>query len=367
MPHNNFVKITIIGDIFPGELPYTVGYGIKSQFKAHEGIQWVNKIKNICGDNDLIIGNLESPLITEENAIKNTFFGDPKFAMFLKNSGINILNIANNHILEQGSTGFYSTINTLETLNLDVVGYIKEKKSKIVYKTINDIKIAIAGFSNVDLEVIKNETHFAILNEENLDDIIARMEKENADYKILCFHWGNEYINIPSLEQRKIAYRLIDKGIDIIVGHHPHVIQPYEKYKDGHVFYSLGNFMFDFLHSGIVRKGLSATIILEKKRVADVSLKGIKLSSKNTFNQMPRNEFNIYYQKIIKLYESLIIKSDKEYKKYYNRILKRNHLFQRIKMKFYIFEELFKLKLNKKKLLLTNVYNYHVKFYKRML
>ena len=217
MLNNNCIKITLIGDVFPGELPYTVDFGIKSQFRKHKGIPWSNKIKNIFGENELIIANLESPLIDENNTIKQTFFGEPKFAEFLKESGINVLNIANNHILEQGSTGFYSTINALDKLNLDVVGYIKDKKPNIVYKTFNNIKIAIAGFSDVDLEVIKNDNHFAILNEENLNNTLECIENEKVDFKIFCFHWGNEYINFPSLEQRKKAYNLIDKGIDIIL------------------------------------------------------------------------------------------------------------------------------------------------------
>ena len=121
--------------------------------------------------------------------------------------------------------------------------------------------------------------------------------------------------------------------------------------------------MFDFLHSDIVRKGLAATILLEKKGVKKVNLKGIKLSYKDTFTQMPLKEFNIYYKNIIKFYNKLILTTDALYQKKYNSILKRNHFRQRIKMKMHIFKELLKLKPIKKILIIRNVFNCYVRFF----
>jgi poly-gamma-glutamate capsule biosynthesis protein CapA/YwtB (metallophosphatase superfamily) len=93
------------------------------------------------------------------------------------------------------------------------------------------------------------------------------MQSNNADIKILSFHWGNEYIHHPSLGQRNLAYKCIEAGADIIVGHHPHVIQPYEKYKEGHIFYSLGNFCFDNLQSKQTRTGMIASYIGTSKKL----------------------------------------------------------------------------------------------------
>jgi len=256
MNQEDMIGITLLGDIFPGELDFTQNYGIRTQFKKHKGIPWRKEIKKIVSDDDIVLGNLESPLVHEADAIKKTFFGDPEFVCFLRECGINVVNIANNHILEQGNEGFRSTIQALNNAELGIIGQSIDSKSKIFYIDVKGLKIAIAGFSNVDLHIIQNDNHFAVLNEDNVINTIESMEEHMVDLKILSFHWGNEYIHVPSIDQRKMAYKFIDNGADIIVGHHPHVIQPYEKYKHGHIFYSLGNFIFDYIHSRMVSFGL---------------------------------------------------------------------------------------------------------------
>jgi len=127
------VKIKLIGDIFPGELSFTQNYGIRTQFEKHNGKPWGNRIKTILDDTDIVIGNLESPLVEENKAIKNTFFGNPNFAFFLKECGINILNIANNHIMEQGDAGIKNTIDSLKNAQLGIVGNIVNFTSNILY------------------------------------------------------------------------------------------------------------------------------------------------------------------------------------------------------------------------------------------
>lgn len=83
----------------------------------------------------------------------------------------------------------------------------------------------------------------------------------------MSLHWGNEYIHYPSISQIKLAHKIIDAGIDIIIGHHPHVIQPVERYKNGVIFYSLGNFLFDMLWSKKVRHGMIAKIKFDKESI----------------------------------------------------------------------------------------------------
>jgi hypothetical protein len=100
---NQKVKIAFVGDIFPGERDITLNYGIKTQFEKHKGRLWIDRINSLLGDNDIIIGNLESPLISLNKTLKKTFYGNPDFAFFLKECGINVLNVANNHIMEQGN------------------------------------------------------------------------------------------------------------------------------------------------------------------------------------------------------------------------------------------------------------------------
>ena len=361
MKQNDTLRIALIGDIFPGELPFTQNYGIRTQFEKHKGIPWIRKINEIVGKNDIIIGNLESPLVTEINSIKKTFFGNPEFVYFLKECGINVLNVANNHIMEQGNQGFQSTIQALNKAELGIVGHIIDSKSKIIYKNVKGLKIAIAGFSNVDLHVIQNDDHFAVLNEDNVINTLTTMEEHKADIKILCFHWGNEYVHIPSFEQRKMAYKFIDNGADVIVGHHPHVIQPYEEYKNGHIFYSLGNLIFDYNHSKMVSIGLVATIEINESKQIHINLNGVKLSYKNTVTSLPLDKFEKYYSNVIKLYDKFIILSDEKYQKCYHTLHKRNHLRQRIFMKTSIIKEFLRIKKKDKIFLIRNLFTYYFK------
>lgn len=352
------IKIGLIGDIFPGELSFTINYGIRSQFELHKGKPWIDKVKQVIGENDLVIGNLECPLIPKDKAIKKTFYGNPEFAEFLRESGINVLNIANNHILEHGRFGFDATIESLQKAGLGVVGYLENSKPNILYQHIKGYKIAIAGFSNVDLHKINNEDCFAELNEENVLDTLDSMKKNGAELKILCFHWGNEYIQIPSSEQRELAYKCIDAGADIIAGHHPHVIQPYEKYKNSHIFYSLGNFIFDYLFKTNVKQSIVGSIIISKNHSNGVEHNGIKLSYNDFLVEQHSESFLKKFNDIQDSYDKFKLLEVKQYSKNYSRICKNKHLLYRIFMRLHILEQLIKRPIKEKKLLLNNVLVY---------
>lgn len=359
------IKISLIGDIFPGELAFTRNYGIRSQFNQHAGMPWVDKIITILGKNDLVIGNLESPLIEKEDAIKETFFGEPGFAVFLKKCGINILNVANNHILEHGSAGFDSTIKILSQNDLDFVGNVEINKTKILYKEIQGVKIAIAGFSNVDLHKIQNNNNFAVLNEENVLDTLDIMKQNSADIRILCLHWGDEYIHFPSLEQRKMAYKFIDAGASIIAGHHPHVIQPYEKYQEGHIFYSLGNFMFDFLKSKMVRTGLVVHVSVKEDLSIEVEYDGVQLSYNQLVRKIDKRGFERYYSRIVTGYSMFKQLPDNLYEIKYRKMHNYNHKMQRLIMKTHILKEFLMVSWRDKLCLVKNVVNYYYLIFKR--
>lgn len=356
------IKIVMIGDVFPAEIDFNIGFGIKSLFEQHQGNPWKSVLKALFKDADIVIGNLESPLIPSEIKTKDSFYGSPSFASFLKECGITTLNIANNHILEQDEKGLKSTLKELYQTQIDVIGSIENNKPKIVYRTIKDIKIAIAGFSNVDLRTISNNNNFAILNEENVVSAIQQMKSNNADIKILSFHWGNEYIHQPSLEQRKLAYKCIEAGADIVAGHHPHVIQPYEKYKEGHIFYSLGNFCFDNLQSKQTRTGMIASLYwdMQKKIFTNIHLKGIKLSLKTLLRPMHTTKFKKYYDSIDRKYLLWKSMSDEKYACKYKKVLSIRHSFERILMKFYLVKILFVLSFLDRRKMIRNLINYYI-------
>ena len=355
------IKISLIGDIFPGELSFTRNYGIRTQFEKHNGMPWVEKIRNVIGRNDLIIGNLESPLISKAAAIKDTFYGNSGFAKFLEECGINVLNVANNHILEQGESGFKSTLEILSDNHLGIVGHIVNGSSGILYREIRGIRIAIAGFSNVDLHKIQNNGNFAVLNEENVLNALDIMKNNSADVRILCLHWGDEYIHFPSLDQRKMAYKFIEAGASIIAGHHPHVIQPYEKYQEGHIFYSLGNFIFDYIQSKKISIGLHVVIEITDRIISNVKFFGVDLSYKDLVKKSNNEVFKSFFAKINKIYKELLLVNDFKYESIYSEKLAQNHLVERIYMKTSLLKEFFKIDREAKYHLIKNILTHYLK------
>lgn len=327
------VKLTIAGDLFPGNLPYNIGHGIASQFHIHNGNPWQVNFTKIFKDSDISFANLESPLLDENmSPNKKAFAGSEKFARFIKEVGIDIVSIANNHILEQKVDGFDLTIMHLKKNNIYYIGKYDSGLSNIVQIVKNNIKLCFVAFNAI--HDIPNPNMYASFNDEVILKTIEKMEMMNPDYKILSFHWGNEYINIPSPDQISMAHKFIDYGADIIIGHHPHVIQPVEKYKHGLIFYSLGNFLFDMTYAFNVRLGMIAEITINKDNPLKYRLIPTYIDKDYTPTQY--KEQNLFNEKIstyTNLMQELLKESSDNYQEYYFKHLKKKRLRQRLLMK----------------------------------
>ena len=209
---------------------------------------------------DLIAANLEGP-VTNNGAhyppeAEIDFAFDPELVKQLKNNfNFNFFNIANNHIYDQGYQGLEETNQNLKNLDLYFSGcpdsIIEECTSTII--DIDNKKIGLAGFSMVYNPININEAQKHINNLKNQTDFI-----------IVNAHWGQEYVHDFNTSQQNVAHSLIDAGADIIIGHHPHIVQGMEIYKNKPIFYSLGNFIFDQYFSTDTQQGLNVAIFLEK-------------------------------------------------------------------------------------------------------
>jgi hypothetical protein len=147
---------------------------------------------------------------------------------------------ANNHAMEHGGEAYRETVKSLESYGSQVFG-TNEKKSVIIEH--QGKKISLTGMC-LRIEAMKDEPlywHNPEYNEikQEIDGL------PNDAFKVLYVHWGNEYINRPSATQKKFAHWLIDAGFDLIIGMHPHVLQGFEDYHGGRIYYSLGNCVFD--------------------------------------------------------------------------------------------------------------------------
>ncbi len=200
---------------------------------------------------DLTIANLESPVArggTEFTGKKFRFRAEPELAGALKNSGIQLVTLANNHSMDFGGEALAETVENLKQAGVAWIGAganIHEARQMALY-TIKGKKIAFLGYSltqPVEFFAGKDrpgtapgfETYF-------LEDI--RRARQQADVVIVSFHWGTEGKSDIQPYQRTVAHRAVDAGADVIIGHHPHVLRGVERYKSGIIFYSLGNFAF---------------------------------------------------------------------------------------------------------------------------
>lgn len=213
---------------------------------------------------DYAIVNFENP--ATENGIKRkkkfTFNARPDAIEILKKIGVTHANLSNNHSIDCGRNGLIQTVFNLNSFNIKTTGYGKTQEETcnptILRK--NDQEIAIFSTVGIPIEYyysLNNKPGICTMSVEDICNNVSAFNKQNPNVKIFVqIHWGTEYKSEPDLTQRKHAHQLIDAGADVIIGHHPHVIQTIELYKDKPIFYSVGNFIFDLsnpqTHIGIV-------------------------------------------------------------------------------------------------------------------
>lgn len=216
-------------------------------------------IERFLGGNDITIANLEgsftdfNPKPLNPNNLTFTF--DPAIVPTLKKIGFNLFNLANNHSLNFGKEGLNQSRGYLQKNLLGYFGDPSNINDISIIREIRGIKIGFVGYNEFD--------------NTNIDKIITEIKnlKQLVDFLVIYTHWGTEYrINFSKSQQSK-AHQFIDAGADVILGSHPHVIQPIEIYKNKVIFYSLGNFLFDQTFSQKTQQGLGVGIDFGKSQI----------------------------------------------------------------------------------------------------
>ncbi|WP_428912516.1 CapA family protein [Niallia sp. Krafla_26] len=193
---------------------------------------FVEGIKDIFQADDLTTVNLETTLTTatQKAQKKFRFKGDPSYAQILQLGGIEAVNLANNHIRDYLDKGYTDTINTLKNHNIGYFGYDHQYMT-----TVKDIKIGALGYEGWnDTSEIRDQ----------VKKDIQSLRDQGAQLILIHYHWGVERQYVPTESQKSLAQFSIDAGADLILGHHPHVVQGIEEYNGKFIVYSLGNFMF---------------------------------------------------------------------------------------------------------------------------
>ncbi len=243
---NDSITIGFVGDIL-------LDRGVRSEISKRGIDRFYQSLSEQLIETGYLVGNLECPLTESMQPVhkKYVFRGDTIHARYLRGAGFTHLNMANNHSYDQSRAGMVTTAQTLKHNNMEPLGYNDQQLHACEPTIISQNGIAVALFSSVTLALenwFPNPDKPGMCQEgaADLTQRIAEYAQNNPTHQIVVYlHWGIEHVEEASPDQRAVAQSLIDAGADLIVGHHPHVLQPHQRYKGKHIFYSLGNFIFD--------------------------------------------------------------------------------------------------------------------------
>lgn len=227
------VTITAVGDCALG---WDTNFSYTNRFdyvmnKNNNDYSYVFKnVLPIFENDDLTIINLEGTLTNSNDRVtkKFNFKAPPEYANIIKQGNVEVVSFANNHAHDYGESGYKETINTLTEYDISNYGY-----NRYLIKEVNGIKIGF--FALLD---IYGERYTEV------NKAIKFLKSKNCDLIIASMHWGIEKDYDYHDFQTKMGHYLIDNGVDLVIGTHPHVIQGIEKYKDKYIVYSLANFAF---------------------------------------------------------------------------------------------------------------------------
>lgn len=251
--------LTAIGDVMCHNTQYMDAYdsdtGTYDFSYVFDNISSYTKTANIC------IGNLETSFAGEDRGYSNypTFNSPDSLADSLKSIGVDVLSTAGNHALDMGFSGLSRTIDVLDKADISHLGTYKtqEDQDKVLIKYVKGVKIAFIDYTYGTNGIsVPSDKKFCInlIDKDLIKKHIETAKNQNADMIVACMHWGTEYQTKQNSEQEELADFLFQNGVNVIIGNHPHVIQPMEKRtvtledgstRDGFVAYALGNFICD--------------------------------------------------------------------------------------------------------------------------
>lgn len=246
--------------VFAGDILFDDNYAVMARMKQRggtiEGSISADMLEVMRGA-DIFMVNNEFPYSNRGEPTpdkKFTFRGRPEYASYLLDMGADIVSLANNHASDYGTVSLTDTIDVLNSIHMPFVGAGRdiEEAAKTVYFVANGMKIAF--LSATQIERMENPATrgatenspgvFRCLNIERLLEEI-REAKQNSDFVIVYVHWGTESTDQIDWAQREQAPKIAEAGADLIIGDHPHVLQPVGYCGNVPVIYSLGNYLFN--------------------------------------------------------------------------------------------------------------------------
>lgn len=282
---NEVVNIPITEE--PVEIPEKITISLVGDMMFDGSVGWVANSKGedylfegyteYFKESDIVFGNLETAISHRGKPMEDkeyTFRSSPRIAAALKRHNFTAVSIANNHVLDYGYEAFDDTLKNLRDNGILYAGggENKEEAQKGVFIEKNGIKVGFIAFSRVvpvvDWYAGSKKPGIIGAYKVHEAEVLELLEqlKTQCDVLVVSVHWGKEHVLEAREQEIEAARKMIDAGADIIMGHHPHVVQGIEMYNGKPIFYSLGNFIFSTSRSNISNKTIMAKVVVNSKR-----------------------------------------------------------------------------------------------------
>lgn len=240
------------------------------------------KIKEDLERADILFGNLEGPISERGLDVGGlySFRFNPKSIEGIVYAGFDILSLANNHMIDHQAVALEDTMDILKENSIEYVGAGFNEEEAFPLKIIEkeEVKIGFLAFTDLCPLVWRaSENSSGIACIEDTEEVIEKIResKNSSDILIVSLHSGVEYREDPSPAKTSFFKKCIDSGADLVVGHHPHVVQKTEKYNQGWIAYSLGNFVFDQSFSQETMESVILKVEIKNKKIEQVSTENL--------------------------------------------------------------------------------------------
>lgn len=279
-------EIVLAGDAMQHKAQVDAAYQTNGEYTYRECFE---ELDSLISAADFAIVNLETPLAGPPYRGYPNFSAPDSYAVALRDVGFDLFLTSNNHCLDCGDRGVHSTLDKLDEMEMPHVGTYHDpadRDSLVPYiTTVNGFSLGVLNYTYGTNGIeARGKLVVDLINKNKIEQDINRMRQAGAEIICVAMHWGDEYILLPNKEERDLAQFLINQGVDIIFGGHPHVIQPMALIdnpmtgRKTALIYSLGNFISN-MRTRDTRGGALAKIILSRddKGVATVSSLAYKL------------------------------------------------------------------------------------------
>lgn len=264
------VRLSAVGDVMLGDSAICTGYGFASRYSDPEFMESMSSVASLFRSADIVFGNLECSLSRSGHAPRKwsttQLRGRPEFARGLRAAGFDVMNVANNHAAQHGDEAFAETVALMRAAGVECCGVRGDDPwcSEPVILEANGLHLGFLGYCLRPRQYSPATPPYAEGTVAEITADVGRLSTA-VDHVIVSLHWGEEYVPTPSQDEVQMAHEIIEAGTAVILGHHPHVPRPVERYGPGVIAYSLSNFISDMIWYSPLRSPLLLTLELAEE------------------------------------------------------------------------------------------------------